>query len=135
MALSTQLSHSASNAAVNAITALVASGSIVVAAGTQTTSAAPSGTNILATFTLGASPFASASGGSASLNSLGAVTASNTGTATYAAFLNSSGTVIWTCSIAAGSGGNINLNSTSISSGASVQITSYTFSANEANAS
>lgn len=132
MALNTQLSDASANAAVNAMTARVNSGTIKIYTGSQPANGNSSLTGtLLATIALGSTAFASASAGSAALNTTSAVTAVATGTAGYFAVCNSGGTAEWMGSIGLSSA-NLVMGSTSITSGASVQVTSYTFSVNEA---
>lgn len=132
MALNTQLSDGASNAAVNAMTARCNSGTIQIRSGAQPANGNSSLTGtLLATINLGSTAFAAASAGSAALNATSATTAVATGTAGYFAFMNSGGTVEFMGSIGLSSA-NLVMGSTSITSGASVQVTSYTFSVNEA---
>ena len=134
MALNTQLSDAAANAACNALTALVNSGSIKIYTGTQPANgnAGLSGNTLLATLPLNSTAFGSAAAGAAALNASGvSASAGNTGTATWFRVCNSSGTGIWDGSIGT-SGCNINLNSTSVQSGAAVTVTAYTFTIAEA---
>jgi hypothetical protein len=133
MALNTQLSDASANAACNGAAALVNGGSIKIYTGAQpaNANAAASGT-LLATLPLNTPAFGNAAAGTAALNASGVSAAAvATGTAGYARFCKSDGSAAWDASIGT-SGCNINMNSTSIQSGATVQITSYTFSIAEA---
>ena len=79
-------------------------------------------TTALATFTL-PKPSATVSGGVLTFNAITAVNASTTGTATWARITDSAGTFVADMSVGT-SGADVNLNSTAISSGAQVSITS-----------
>lgn len=133
MALNTQLSDAAANAACNADTALVNGGSIKIYTGAQPANAntAASGT-LLATLPLNNPAFGNAAAGAAALNAAGvSASAVAGGTAGYARFCKADGSAAWDASVGT-SGCNINMNSTSVQAGATVQITSYTFSIAEA---
>jgi hypothetical protein len=81
--------------------------------------------NLLAEFTLG-SPFASsASSGALSPTLPSNVNASATGTASWARIVKSDGTTFCIDLSVGTSGSDVNLNSTSISSGVAVSITSF----------
>lgn len=119
------------DAAVNAVTTLLNSGTLKIYTGAQPAlNAAVSGT-LLVTLTFSSTAFAAAvaSGGNvtATANSITAGTAGNTGTAGYFALLSSGSAVVMTGSVGT-SGADLNLNSTSISSGASVSCSSFVFS-------
>lgn len=119
------------NAGVNAIAALSNSGTLKIYTGAQPAlDVAVTGT-LLVTLTFGSTAFttAVASGGNvtATANSITAGTAGNTGTAGYFALLTSASAVIMTGSVGT-SGADLNLNSTSISSGASVSCSSFVYS-------
>jgi hypothetical protein len=145
MAYSTQLSDAAANAACAAVTALAPSGSLRIYTGTQpanANNAVPAGGDgthvLLVTLPLHATnAFASPSAGAAIAGGTGyEITAANavaTGTATWFRILKSdASTIVFEGSVGT-SGCNLNLNSASISSGASVGVTSLTFSILEAN--
>ena len=119
------------DAAVNAVTTLLNSGTLKIYTGAQPAlDGAVTGT-LLVTLTFSASAFAAAiaSGGNvtATANSITAGTAGNTGTAGYFALLTSGSAVVMTGSVGT-SGADLNLNSTSISSGATVSCSSFVFS-------
>jgi hypothetical protein len=128
-------SDTATEGGVNAVAALLNSGTIKLYTGSQ-----PAGANstitgtLLATLTFGATAFgsgtASGTDGSgravtATANSITSGTAGNTGTAGYFVVEESGGTVIGMGSVGT-SGCDLNLNSTSISSGATVSCSSFT---------
>lgn len=85
-------------------------------------------TTLLAELTVNATFAPSASGGTLTLNAITADTSADaTGTATWARFVKSDGTTfVMDCSVGT-SGADINLNTTSIVTGASVSITSAVF--------
>lgn len=85
---------------------------------------AASGT-LLATFTLPNPAFGAASTGVATLNAVTSVTAAATGTAGYFRIKNNAGTAIMDGDCGT-SGATLNLNTTSITSGGNVSITSGT---------
>ncbi len=116
-----------------ALGALANSGTLVIYSGTQPTNpdTGLSGNTALATFTFNASAFGAASQVSnteqiaASLVA-GTVSASATGAATFARVYKSDGTTVVADLTVGTSGADINLNSTSITSGGNVTITSLT---------
>lgn len=131
-----QLSVAARNARLNAIaTALGASPLLKIYSGAQPAdcSTAASGTN-LASLTLPASPFATASGGSVAKSGTWSGTGSAAGTAGYFRLYDSTGT---TCHAqgsitATGGGGDMTLDNTSIAN--TQAITVNTFTLTDANA-
>ena len=134
MALNTQLADAAANAACNPVATLVNGGTLKIYTTPQPANGntALSSQTLLATLPLNNPAFGSASCGSAALNvSNVSATAVATGTATWARFCDSSGNGIWDVSIGT-TGCNINMGSTAIQSGATVQVTSYSFSIAEA---
>ena len=122
-------------AAVSAEVALLNSGFIEIFTGTQPTDAnqALTGT-LLATLTFGSTAFgtptASGSAGSrivtATANSITSGTAAASGTAGYFALLKSDGTTVNAMGSVGTSGADLNFNSLSISSGATVSCSSFT---------
>lgn len=128
-------------AGVNAVTALLNSGKLVIYSGSQPGDAnqALTGT-LLATLTLGATAFgassASGSTGSrvvtATANTITSGTAGNTNTAGYFALLLSNGTTVAAMGSVGLSGADLNLNSLSITSGATVSCSSFTITQSEA---
>jgi hypothetical protein len=133
MALNTQISDAAANASCNAVTALCNSGRLKIYTGSQPANGNSSITGtLLADFTLSGTAFGSASAGAAALNVPSSVTAGNTGTAGYFVILKSDNSTVVLKGSVGTSSCNLNLGSTSISSGALVSITSYSFTVNEA---
>ena len=128
-------SDAATIASVNAETALLNTGFLQIFTGTQPGDAnqALTGT-LLASLTFGATAFgagsASGSTGSrvvtATANAIGSATAGNSGTAGYFALLKADGTTVNAIGSVGTSGADLNLNSLSISSGATVSCSSFT---------
>jgi len=84
-------------------------------------------TTALVALTCGSTFAPASSGGVLTLNAITNGTAGNTGTATWARLTTSSATFVFDMSVTAtGGGGDLILNSTSISSGATVSISSAT---------
>lgn len=83
-------------------------------------------TTLLATLTCNATFAPASSGGVLTLNSITSANAVATSTATWARLTTSGGTFVLDCNVGT-SGADLNLNTTSIVSGASVAITSATF--------
>ena len=126
--MAVRLSASLANTLADAIdSALGNAGTIKIYTGTQpaTADTAASGT-LLATFTLGSPGFGVASGGTITLNGTPlTVAAAATGTAGWFRMATSGSTTILDGSVGT-SGNQINLNTTSITSGVNVTITSGT---------
>jgi len=117
------------NAALDAIAPLANSGKLRIYSGAQpaTPETAASGT-LLAELTMNATAFGAASGG---VITAAAITQDSSndasGTAGYYRLLKSDGTTtLWDGEVGT-SGADLNLNSTSISSGAITQVTSFTY--------
>jgi hypothetical protein len=116
---------------VDAVTALLNSGTLRIYTGAQPAlNGAVSGT-LLATLTFGGTAFgsSSASGGTvtATANTITSGTAAATGTAGYFALLKSDGTtVVMTGSVGTSGSVDLTLNSLAISSGATVSCSSFT---------
>jgi hypothetical protein len=116
--------------AVNAVTGNASttlnSGKIQIYTGAQPAlNAALTGT-LLATLTFNATAFAASSGGTAVAGAITSGTAGNTGTAGYFAITKSDGTTVVGTGTCGTSGADMNLNSTSITSGATVSCSSFT---------
>lgn len=128
-----RLSDSVRNAKVDAAVDTLdvgGAGTIKIYTGSQpaTPATAASGT-LLATITLPNPAFGSASGGSATLNDPASVNAVASGTAGWARFSDGAGTARWDGDVTAtGGGGVVTLSSTSLTSGAPVDITGGTYS-------
>ncbi|SPK73721.1 conserved protein of unknown function [Cupriavidus taiwanensis] len=86
-------------------------------------------TTVLAELTCNATFAPAASGGVLTLNSITSAAASASGTATWARLLKSDGTTIIADMSVGTSGADLNLNSTALSSGATVSVTSATITA------
>lgn len=118
------------NAMADAITTrIAASGKLIIYSGTVPTNAdtALSGNTVLATFTLSATAFGAASGGVITLSGTPlTVAAAATGTATFFRIFKSDGTTCIAQGSVGTSGNQLNLNTTSITSGVNVTITSGT---------
>jgi len=130
MALNTEITQAAANGACNSITALLNSGFLEIYTGTQpaTADTGLSGNTLLATLSYGSTAYGSASAGVATANAITSGTAGNTGTATWFRNYKSDGTTaVWDGTVGT-SGCNLNLNSVAISSGATVAVSSLTFS-------
>lgn len=85
-------------------------------------------TNKLAHLPLSATAAAASSGGVLTFNAITAAAALLSGTATWCRFTTSAGTAVADASVGT-SGADLNLNSTAISSGATVSVTSATLTA------
>lgn len=127
MALS--ISTAARNAAVDALTALLnagGAGSITIYTGAKPAdpATAASGT-VLATLTLPNPAFGASASGTANLGNVASVTATATGTAGWFRAKSGAGTAVLDGTVGA-NGADLNLNSTAITSGGTVSITSGT---------
>lgn len=114
------------DSAVNAVTALLNSGFIKVYTGSQPSEDGAVTGTLLATMTFGATAFGASSGGTATANAITSGTAGNTGTAGYFALVKSDGTTVVMTGTVGTSGCDLNLNTTSIVSGAPVSCSSFT---------
>jgi hypothetical protein len=96
MALNTQLSDAAANAACNTLCALANGGSLKIYSGAQPANAntAISGQPLLATLALSAAAFANAVAGAAAANATTSATAVATGTAAWFRVFKSDGTTV-----------------------------------------
>lgn len=113
------------DAAVNAVTALLTSGTLKIYTGSQPAEDGSITGTLLATLTFGATAFGASSGGTATANAITSGTAGNTGTAGYFALEESGGTVVATGTCGT-SGADLNLSTTSIVTGATVSCSSFT---------
>lgn len=129
-----KVSQLCSKTGIDAQTALLNSGSLVFYTGTQPTNpdTALSSNTVLATFTLASTAFSAGTTANPSVATLASTplsaTAVATGTVTFGRFFESNGTTVIADVTVGTSGADINLNSTSITSGGTVTITSYTWS-------
>jgi len=134
MALATRITNAAAIAACNAITALIGSGAkLRIYSGTQPVNADTglSGNTLLAELALSATPFGAAvdntDKATATANAVTADSSADAaGTATWFRVVTSGGTTIWDGSVGT-SGADLNLNSVSITLGANVSISGWTF--------
>jgi hypothetical protein len=130
MALNPHVDDAGANAAADAVAALCNNGFIDIMSGSQP-AANGAATTVLATVTFGATAFGAASGGVATANAIGNGTAGASGTATwFRAYKSDHTTPVFDGSVGT-SGANMNLNSTAISSGATVSVSSLTFTITE----
>lgn len=129
MALNTQLSTTARNTALDALAALYNSGKLRIYDGSQPANAntAISGQVLLAELTFNSTAFGSASSGVATANAITSDSSADaTGTASWFRCVKSDGTTVLMDGTAGTSGCNLNLNSTSISSGATIGVSAGT---------
>ena len=133
MSINLQISNTAANAAVAALAALANGGSIALYTGTQPANANTglSGNTLLAQLALSATAF-SVTGNVATANTITSATAAATGTATWFRVYKSDGVTVVFDGTVGTSGCDLNMNSVAISSGATVAISSLTFTLNEA---
>lgn len=120
----------AAEAAVNAFCAAANSGSLAIYAGTQPAlNGSAGGGTLLASLVLSATAFSSATAASgtvtAAAGSISSATASATGTAAFFVIFASNGTTIVGTGTVGTSGCDLNLNTTTINSGATVSVSSF----------
>ena len=134
MALNPKRSNTAVSAAADAVCPLLNNGYLRLYSGTQpaTADTAVTTQTLLAELRWNATAFGAASSGVATANAITADTsADNTGTATWFRALKSDGTTVVFDGSVGTSGADLNLNSTSISAGAAVSVTSFTYTENK----
>ena len=140
MANAPQFSDATTEDAVNEVTGLLNSGFLVIYTGSQPTDANQSLTGtLLVTCDLSSTAFGSATASgsagtrvvTATANTISNGTAGNTGTAGYFALLKSDGTTVVAMGSVGTSGADLNLSTTSIVSGGTVEITAGTITQNE----
>lgn len=128
--MATKLSTATANDMADALDAYMGNaGKIIIYSGTEpaTANTALSGNTVLATFTGGSPVFGAASGGIITLSGTPlTVAASATGTATFFRAFKTDGTTVVFQGTVGTSGQQLNLNTTSITSGVNVTITSGT---------
>lgn len=132
MPLNPKLSNVGANAEADAVCALANSGFLRLYDGTQATSAdtALGAQVLLAELTFGNPAFGAASAGVATANAITQDSSANaSGTCTWFRVVKSDTTTVLFDGSVGTSGCNLNLNSVAISSGAAVQVTSLTFTA------
>lgn len=134
MASNIHIALASRNAALDNAFNLANNGTLVVYSGTQPANAdtALSGNTALATFTLGATAFGAAAGASGAtstktLNSVSAVAASATGTATWYRIYRSDGITVVSDGSVGTASSDLNLNTISIQISGTVSITSLQF--------
>jgi len=134
MALNPKRSNTAVSAAADAVCPLLNNGYLRLYSGTQpaTADTAVTTQTLLAELRWNATAFGAASSGVATANAITADTsADNTGTATWFRALKSDGTTVVFDGSVGTSGADLNLNSTGISAGAAVWVTSFTYTENK----
>lgn len=134
MANNPKRSHAAANAAVDAMAALLNTGYLRIYDGTQATDAntAVGAQTLLAELRFGATAFGAGSNGVATANAITDDSSANaTGTASWFRALKSDGTSVVCDGSVGTSGADLNLNTTSIVSGAAVSVTSFTLTESE----
>lgn len=127
------LSDTSANAEANALAPLLNTGTIKIYSGTQPVNAntALSGNTLLATLTFGSTAFGSSALGVITANAITNGTAVATNTATFARLFESDGTTVVMDITVGTSGAGLNLNTTSIVSGATVSCSSFTHTVTE----
>lgn len=129
MALDTRLANAQRSRMMDALTARLNSGKLRLYSGTRpaTPDTALSGNTLLAELTFGATAFGASVNGVATANAITADSSADaTGTATFARLFESDGTTVVLDQEVGTTGANINLNTTSIVTGAAVSVTSMT---------
>ena len=132
MANAPSITTAARNAAADAVVDLVdvgGAGSLRIYSGTAPAdaNAALSGNTLLAQLTMSATAFGSASSGVATAAAITQDSSADaTGTATFFRVLSGGGTVVMQGEVGT-SGSDLNLNSTAISAGAAVSVSSFTY--------
>lgn len=136
MALNSQISDVAANAALDALTALLNGGFMRIYSGPQPDNAngGTTGANtLLASCALSNPAFQAAVSGVAVANAIDPdPNAANTGTAEWYRLVRSNGTTVVADGSIGTSGANINLNTTSITAGTTVTITGFSMTLPEA---
>lgn len=127
--MATRIGVSAENAANDAVTALLNSGTIEIRTGSQPATPGTTATGtLLATLTLGATAFGASSSGTSTANSItGDSSIDNTGTAGWFRAKSSGGTAIID-GLCGTSGADMNFNSVSFVAGGTANVTAWTFS-------
>jgi len=130
MALDTQISTTAQNAACNAVVDLLDGGYLRIYSGSKPANANTAITDqvLLAELRFGTPAFGDAANGVATANAITSDTNANaTGTAAWFRSLQSDGTTVVFDGTVGTSGANLNLDSTSISTGDTVAVSSLTY--------
>lgn|SRR5487761_969161 len=131
MANNPHLSDISANAAANAIGALANSGKLDIYAGTQPSNANGTATTLLASLTMAATAFGAASASVITAGTITSATAGATGTAAWFRLWESNGTSALFDGSAATATADMILNTTSIVSGATVSVSSLTYTQTE----
>ena len=134
MALNPKRSNTAVSAAADAVCPLLNNGYLRLYDGTQpaTANTAVTTQTLLAELRWNATAFGAASNGVATANAITSDTSADaTGTATWFRALKSDGTTVVFDGSVGTSGCDLNLNSASISAGAAVSVTSFTYTENK----
>ena len=123
------VANAAVNAEANALAALCNNGAIKIYSGTQPASpdTALSGNTLLATLTFGATAFGAAVAGVLTANAISSGVAAATGTATFARIYESDGATPLADITVGTSGADLNLSTISIVAGATVSVSSCTW--------
>jgi hypothetical protein len=118
-----QLAIAGRNASIDAVNTQLNGGTVEIRTGTAAAiDSAPTGT-VLATFTIAATAFAAASSGTSSANAISDVTAGASGTAGHYVAKTSGGAASRNGTV----GVELTINNSSVTSGDTVSITSWTF--------
>jgi hypothetical protein len=118
-----QLAIAGRNASIDAVNTQLNGGTVEIRTGTAAAiDSAPTGT-VLATFTIAATAFAAASSGTSSANAISDVTAGASGTAGHYVAKTSGATASRNGTV----GVELTINNSSVTSGDTVSITSWTF--------
>lgn len=131
MALNTKVSVAVRNTQAAALTTALANGTLEIYSGTQPASpdALVGGAILLATLTLSSPAFGAPSGGAIVANTITGATAVATGTASWYRAKSSGGVAAIDGTVGT-SASNLIVNSTSFTSGAAVNVTSWTHTVN-----
>ena len=134
MALNPKRSNAAVNAAADALTTLLNNGYLRIYDGTQpaTADTAVSSQTLLAELRFNATAFGAASAGVATANAFTSdASANNTGTASWFRALKSDGTTVVFDGSVGTTSADLVVNSTGISTGAEVSVSSFTYTENK----
>lgn len=123
------ITNAAASAAADAVLVLLNTGYLRIYSGTRpaTVDTALSGNTLLAELRFSATAFPASSNGVGTANSITSATAAATGTASFFRALKSDGTTAVLDGDVATSASDLNLNSTAIQSGATVAVSSMTY--------
>lgn len=135
MATEPKLSTGSVNLAANAVLNTLSSGFISIFSGAVPAGASSSGGTLLALLPLATTAFSTALVGVGTANTIATTTAINTGTAAFFRIYGFGGTTAWSSGgvaqgLVAAAAADLNFNSIAFTSGASVSITSFTYTQN-----